>query len=234
MTSKLSRMRYGEQSFADFEIFQGLPMEAVQIYSKRCIWKHFENHQILIEHKDMIQDVFFIPIGPARATYYAIGGREIIFRDLALGEVAAIDALPRSVSVTALTETLVGVMPPEVFRELLRQYNQSAGALMLRLTHLVRCVSERVVEISTLSVQNRVRTELLRLAQISSPGQNTAVIFPAPTHADIANRISTHRKAVTRKFGDLCRAALLERRNSSLIIKDVKKLSTMASDMLGE
>jgi hypothetical protein len=138
MTSKLSRMRYGEQTLADFEIFQGLPMGAVQIYSKRCIWKHFENHQILIEH------------------------------------------------------------------------------------------------ISTLSVQNRVRTELLRLAQISSPGQNTAIIFPAPAHADIANRISTHRKAVTREFGDLSRAALLERRNSSLIIKDVKKLSTMASDMLGE
>jgi len=213
-------------------------VEAVQSYSKRCIWKRFETHQILIEHKDTTQDVFFISFGRARATLYAASGREISFRDLGpgemLGEVSAIDTLPRSLSVVALTEMLVGIMPPEVFRELLRQYDQSATALMLRLTRLIRQLSERVVEVSTLSVQDRVHVELLRLAHISSPDQNTAVIFPAPTHIDIANRISTHREAVTREFGNLCRAGLLERRNGSLIIRDVKRLSTIVSDMLGE
>jgi CRP/FNR family transcriptional regulator, cyclic AMP receptor protein len=238
MTSKLSRMHFGEQTLAGFEIFQGLPMEVLQAYSKRCIWKRFETHQTLIEHQDMSQDVFFISHGRARATHYAASGREISFRDLGpgemFGEVSAIDALPRSVSVIALTEMLVGIMPPEVFRELLRQYDQSATALMLRLTRLIRCLSERVVEVSTLSVHGRVCVELLRLAQTSSPGQNTAVIFPAPTHTDIANHISTHREAVTREFGNLYRAELLERRNGSLIIRDVKKLSVIVSDMLGQ
>jgi CRP/FNR family transcriptional regulator, cyclic AMP receptor protein len=237
MTSKLSRMHFGEQTLAGFEIFQGLPMEVLQSYSKRCIWKRFEAHQMLIEHKDTSQDVFFISFGRARATHYAASGREISFRDLGpgemFGEISAIDGLPRSVTVMTLTEMLVGIMPPEVFRELLRQYDQSATALMLRLTRLIRCLSERVVEVSTLSVHSRVCVELLRLAQASSPGQNSAVIFPAPTHADIASHISTHREAVAREFGNLSRAGLLERRNRSLIIRDVKELSMIVSDMLG-
>jgi CRP/FNR family transcriptional regulator, cyclic AMP receptor protein len=236
MTSKLSQMRFGEQTLAGFEIFQGLPMEVLQAYSKRCIWKCFEKHQMLIEHKDMSQDVFFISLGRARATHYTASGREISFRDLGpgemFGEISAIDSLARSVTVMTLTEVLVGIMPPEVFRELLRQHDQSATALMLRLTRLIRSLSERVVEVSTLSVHSRVCVELLRLAQTSSPGQNTAVIFPAPTHTDIANQISTYREAVTREFGNLRRAGLLERRNGSLIIRDVKKLSMIVSDML--
>jgi CRP/FNR family transcriptional regulator, cyclic AMP receptor protein len=102
------------------------------------------------------------------------------------------------------------------------------------MTRLIRCLSDRVVEFSALAVQHRVHAELLRLARISSPGHATAVIYPVPTHTDIANRISTHREAVTRELGNLCRAGLLERRNGSLVIRDVNKLSKMVADVLGE
>jgi CRP/FNR family transcriptional regulator, cyclic AMP receptor protein len=236
MTSKLLQMRNGEQSLVNFEIFQGLPQEAIQAYSKRCAWRRFEAHQTLIEHNDTTQNVFFLSFGCARATYYTASGREISFRDLGagemFGEIAAIDTLPRSLSIVALTKMLVAVMPPGVFRELLSEYDQSATAMMLRLTRLIRCLSKRVVEFSTLSVQHRVHAELLRLAQQSSPGQNTADIFPVPTQTDIANRISTTREAINRELSNLCRAGLLERRNGSLIIRDVGKLSTMVSGML--
>jgi hypothetical protein len=90
------------------------------------------------------------------------------------------------------------------------------------------------VEFSTLDVPNRIRAELLRLARKSSPGQNTAVIFPIPTHTAIANRISTHREAVTRELSNLCRAGLLERHDGILVIRDVEKLSAIVSDVLGE
>jgi CRP/FNR family cyclic AMP-dependent transcriptional regulator len=238
MTSKLSRMNCGEQGLADFELFQSLPVEVVQAYSKRCVWKRYETHQTLIEHGDTTQDVFFICFGRARATHYTACGREISFRDLGIGEmfgeISAIDTLPRSLSVVALSDMLVAIMPPGVFRELLKQHDQCATAMMLRMTRLIRCLSDRVVEFSALAVQHRVHAELLRLARISSPGHATAVIYPVPTHTDIANRISTHREAVTRELGNLCRAGLLERRNGSLVIRDVNKLSKMVADVLGE
>jgi CRP/FNR family transcriptional regulator, cyclic AMP receptor protein len=215
-----------------------VPAEAVEIYSKRCVWKRFETHQALIEYKDTTRDVFFISSGRARATYYAASGREISFRDLGpgemFGEISAIDGLPRSISIVALTEMLVAIMPAQVLRELIRDYEQSAMALMLRMTRMIRGLSERVVEFSTLGVQDRIRAELLRLARKSSPGQNTAVIFPVPTHTEFANRISTHREAVTRELSNLCRAGLLERQDCSLIVRDVEKLSMIVSGALGE
>ena len=154
MTSKFSRTCCSEQTLASFEIFQSLPDEAVQAYSKRCFWKRFAKNETLIEYNDTTRDVYFISSGRARATYYAACGREISFRDLdpgeMFGEIAAIDALPRSVSVTALTDMLVAVMPSAVFRELLCQHDQSSTAMMLRLAMLIRRLSERVVELSAL------------------------------------------------------------------------------------
>jgi CRP-like cAMP-binding protein len=189
------------------------------------------------KHEDKGRNVFFISFGRARVTHFSASGREISFRDLGrgemFGEIAAIDGLPRSVNVVALTKMTVAVMPPGVFLELLRRHDQSATAMMLRLTRLVRCLSERVVEFSTFGVQHRIHAELLRLALKSSSGQKTAVIFPAPTHKDIATRISTHREAVTRELGNLYRAGLLERRDGSLIILDVNKLSKLVSDLPG-
>jgi CRP/FNR family transcriptional regulator, cyclic AMP receptor protein len=238
MTPKHSRIRCGIETLETFEIFQGLPAEVVESYSKRCTLRRFETRQTLIEHKDTSQSVFFIYSGRARATCYAANGREISFRDLdpgeMFGEVSAIDGLPRSLSVMALTDMLVAIMPAHVFRELLREHSQSATAMMLRLTRLVRCLSDRVVEFSTLDVPNRIRAELLRLARKSASGENTAVIFPVPTHADIANRISTHREAVTRELSNLCRAGLLQRQDRSLVIRDVERLSTIVSDVMGE
>jgi hypothetical protein len=48
MTSTLSRMHYGEKKLASFELFQGLPDEAVETYSKQCLWQNHDAHQILI------------------------------------------------------------------------------------------------------------------------------------------------------------------------------------------
>ena len=107
-------------------------------------------------------------------------------------------------------------------------------AILRRLTRLVRALSERVVEFSTLTVQKRIRVELLRLARETAPGQRSAVIFPAPTHAELASRVSTHREAVTRGLGELARAGIVEKRPGTLVIRDVEALAAMVDDGLSE
>ena len=48
---------------------------------------------------------------------------------------------------------------------------------MRELTRLVRSLSERVVEFSTLGVKNRIHAELLRLAREHMRDGNTAVSY---------------------------------------------------------
>ncbi len=109
-----------------------------------------------------------------------------------------------------------------------------AEATLKRLTNQLRVLSERVFEFSTLTVKNRIHAELLRLARDHMRGENTAAISPAPTHAHIASRVSTHREAVTRELNDLARAGLIERRHGVLIIRDVNHLIRMVREVVGQ
>jgi CRP-like cAMP-binding protein len=62
---------------------------------------------------------------------------------------------------------------------------------------------------------------------------NTACITPAPTHADIASRIGTHREAVTRVLNDLKGNGLLTRRRGALVVSDVNQLTRIVNNALG-
>jgi CRP/FNR family transcriptional regulator, cyclic AMP receptor protein len=162
----------------------------------------------------------------------------VSFRDLPagemFGELSAIDGLPRSCSVVALTDTLVAVMSASLFWDLLRGHESVNAYILRRLTRLVRVLSERVVEFSTLTVQQRIQAELLRLARETAPGQKCAVIVSAPTHGELASRLSTHREAVTRGLGELARAGIIEKRRGGLVIRNVEALAALVDEVLRE
>ncbi len=60
------------------------------------------------------------------------------------------------------------------------------------------------------------------------------MISPAPTHAEIASRISTHREAVTRELNSLARAKLIEKRGTTLVIREIAALTRLVEDALEE
>ncbi len=104
---------------------------------------------------------------------------------------------------------------------------------MKQLAGSVRGLTERVFEFSALAVRNRVHAELLRLARNHMTGENTSKIQPAPTHAELASRISTHREAVTRELNRLSKDGLIERQASSLVIHDVERLANLVQNVVG-
>jgi Mn-dependent DtxR family transcriptional regulator len=59
---------------------------------------------------------------------------------------------------------------------------------------------------------------------------NTATVAPAPKHAEIASRISTHREAVAREISRLEALGLLQRKSRRIIITDLKRLARMVEE----
>ena len=51
---------------------------------------------------------------------------------------------------------------------------------------------------------------------------------PAPTHAELANRIGTHREAVTRELGVLSERGIIRYGRRSLMILDLARLQQTA------
>ena len=150
------------------------------------------------------------------------------------GEYPAIDGGPRSASVEARTRCAVASMPAGAFQELLATEPKVAQALLPQLVTKIRALTTRVYEFSTLAVKNRIQAELLRLANLASREGKSARIIPAPTHVEIASRVSTHREAVTRELNRLCRIGIAERQGSALLVKDIERLAEMVHEATGE
>ncbi len=219
------------------DIFRSLDGRARAAIARYCHTFRYPAHQEIIHNRDETTDVYFVISGQVRATIYSRIGREVAFRDLGAGEMfgdlSAIDGQPRCANVITLEESVVLQMGARSFRELLGSQPAVAMAVLCRLTSLVRHLSDRVVEFSTLGVNNRIHAELLRLAREYPHDGLVVEIAHPPTHADIASRISTRREAVTKELSRLCDMGLLERRGKSLVVRDVARLEQMIDEVKG-
>ncbi len=218
-------------------IFAGIPPNDLEKLAKRLRWKRYREDQQIINHLDDSTDVFLVIEGVVRVIIYSPSGKEIAFRDIAagehFGELAAIDHLPRSATVSALTDSLIASMSADLFWEILRTYPDVTVTLVKELAGSVRALTERVFEFTALAVANRVHAELLRLARDHMIDDNTAMIRPVPTHAEIASRISTHREAVTRELNQLSHDGLVKRQSGTLFVRDVERLARLVRDVVG-
>jgi CRP-like cAMP-binding protein len=150
------------------------------------------------------------------------------------GEYAAIDGARRSATIEARTKCHVASMAGPTFRELLQQEPALMLALLRQFVSKIRTLTTRVYEFSALAVSNRIQAELLRLAKLVPQQGKSARINAAPTHSEIASRISTHREAVTRELNRLSRLGIIERKGSAMIVKDVQRLAEMVHEATGE
>jgi CRP/FNR family cyclic AMP-dependent transcriptional regulator len=225
-------------SLAGIGMFAGLPSKVLARVHQHCSWRRYEQGEPIVDYLDASDEVFFVSSGEVCVTIYSLSGKAVSFRNLGPGEIfgeyAAIDGEPRCASVEARTNCLVASMTGPSFRKLLLSEPHVAQSLIKNLVRNVRTLTARVYEFSTLAVNNRIQAELLRLASLGARQGNRARLNPAPTHSEIASRISTHREAVSRELNRLSRIGLIERENGALIVRDLERLAAMLHEMTGE
>lgn len=204
----------------------------------RCRWRSFTDGELIIGHQDRSFDVLFLVAGMARVSIYSLSGKLVSFRDIRpgdiVGELSAIDEKPRSASVESMGRSTFLAMPQAVFHDLLKTRPVVLFALLRHLTGQVRALTSRVFEFSTLAVRNRVHAELVRLARNGAAGGTQAVIAPAPTHSEIASRISTHREAVTRELNRLEGMNIIAKEGRTLKVLDMPRLINMIDELTGD
>jgi CRP-like cAMP-binding protein len=219
-------------------MFSALPPDALEAVQRECSWRRFEPGESILAYLDQSDDVCFVVEGEVSVTIYSVAGKAVSFRNLGsgstFGEYAAIDGAPRSASVEARTSCVIASMPASAFRKLLETESVVAQALIRELVRNIRGLTKRVYEFSTLAVNNRIQGELLRLANLAPREGKAALIVQAPTHSEIASRVSTHREAVTRELNRLARLGIVGRQDKALVIRDVNRLAAMLHEMTGE
>ncbi len=221
-------------SLQKIELFKCLDDEACGLVSTLVKWKKYKKGAEVIPYQGEGDDVYFIASGSVRVTIYSFTGKEISYQDLGpgemFGELSAIDQSPRTASVTTLESSRVGVISRNDYWRLVDQYPGVAAAVMKRLAGLVRFLIDRVYQYGALDVKDRVRMEVLRLARENMSSDDVATIHNFPTHREIANRVNTHREAVTRELNKLTRLGLIEQNQRVLTVTSVPQLQNLLTD----
>ena len=216
-------------------LLEGLPEERLQTLAARCNWKRYEADQRIVSWNAQDSDLHLIVSGKVRITIYSAAGRQVTFHDEvsggAFGYLSAIDGKPRSADVVAVDSVLIASISSAVFKEVVHEEPLVRERLLIRLAELIRQLSDRVIDLSTLGVQNRVHAEVLRLAREAGVAGNHARIEPAPKHADIASRVSTYREQVTRELSALTRFGVLQKDAGALVVTDVDRLERMVKEV---
>lgn len=194
----------------------------------RGVTRRFGRGELAVGQNDEGGEVFFVLEGRGQATLLSADGKPVAYRDIRagaiFGELSAIDGAPRSATVTA-AETLVALsLSRAAFREMVETRPGFVWALLEHFSGQMRRMTERIFEFSTMLARERLVAELLRLAEEHAPGENAAAIVPAPSHFDLATRISTHREAVSREMSRLSSKGLVAKKQGRLLVSDVAAL----------
>jgi CRP-like cAMP-binding protein len=202
-----------------------------------CVRVNFVKGQEIIERASNNEDVYILLSGCARVTILSASGKAVNFRRInpgdIFGEFAAIDGQKRSANVEAAKSCTVLCIPGQLFRELMATDRNFLTVVLNHLVVLLRSLTARILEFSTLAVKNRIHCEVLRMAKFAMNRNGECQITPAPTHSEIAARISTHREAVSREFSHMRELGLIERQGRTLVVKDLLRLEQMVQDALG-
>jgi len=194
--------------------------------------------QIVIGHQDRTTDAFVVVEGSVRVELHSLNGRDVFLADVGkgglVGEFAALDGQPRSASVTAVGQSVLASIPGDLFRETVNSNPGTADWMARRLVGHIRLLTERVFELNALAVRNRLHCELLRLSIAAGVEDNRAEIAPAPTHAELAGRIGSHREAVTRELQYLQAEGIVVREGRKFAMNDVARLAEIVRAAAGD
>lgn len=223
-------MAHSTESLARIPLLRSLTAEQIRRLEQACTRSLVAAGEWAIDGEAEGTDVFFMLGGAARVVVL-MGNRETILRDLrpgdCFGELAAIDGLPRSAGIVAVTDTVLARMPAAIFRSTVHQHPDVCDQLLALLAGRIRALANRANEISGLDVRERLWAELLRLGRAAANAPGQMVISPPPTHAELAARIGTHREAVTRELGAMERTALIARRRGAIALTQPARLREM-------
>lgn len=217
---------------ASISLLEGLSDEAKQSLEKRCRWRRYGTGEQILDKDSGDRDVYFVAEGAVQVVNFSMTGREIALARLPaggfFGELSAIDRQPRSASVVALEECLLGSLSPQLFIDQIIGHPDLAVRVLGRLAAIVRSCDERIMDLSTLGAVERVYRQLLRLAEESPVDPGHWLIRALPTHKAIAAMASTTRETVARSISLLSNGDIVERKGRILHLRDRDRLERLA------
>lgn len=207
-------------------------------FDRLCLWRRFDDGELVVDYEDESSDVYFIVAGEVRVLIRTAAGKEVILGESRagqfFGEMTAIDGAKRSANVTALTKSELCIMPASVFREVIFSSNAACERILRLLTGRIRELNARLAEHSIFDLKHRLYSELLRMAHPRPGRPHEKALTPPPFHHVLAARIGCRREQVTRELSALAQEGVIEKTRGALVLTKPGVLERRLEEALRE
>ena len=192
---------------AGIELFSELDKKELSEVTSLAQSRSVPRDTTIFHAGDTADAIFVVVNGRVKIVTTSTDGKEFILTVLGagqvFGEMALLEAAPRSASVVTITAVEVLVINRADFHHLLNTSPSISRKLMAILSRRLRRANSKMESLAYMDVAGRLARYLLDLAR--DHGQqlgNGWVVVRRPTHADIAHSIGTSRETVSRLINE--------------------------------
>ncbi len=216
---------------SQFPLFEGLPQPLLLDLAQHAQTKVVNKREILINKGDTKEQLYLLLEGRLQGIDFTQDGKEvgIYFVEPGdyIGEMTLIDKQPHSEFLTALSRSMIILLPGEVVKSVIFSNPSAMESLCRKLARRLRESNAHKVILAQPNPLQRLCMHLLLLKQTIHEGN--LYITNAPTHQELAIMLNASRETVTRSFQLLQSKNIIERDGTFLYILNMHELNNIAS-----
>jgi CRP/FNR family cyclic AMP-dependent transcriptional regulator len=210
-------------------LFAGLNDAELQALAADLVARRFAAGETIFCEGDVGQALYLVAVGQVRIFVHGEGGQEASVTWYGsgefFGELALIDAGPRSASAAATRDTLAYVLGRDCFHAHMRRSPQLAWNFLEALSVRVRNSTRQVGSLSMLDIPGRLARKLLDLAQAhGEPAGEDVRIRLVLTQSDLASLIGATRESINKVLGAFRRKGLIRMERGHIVVIDRARL----------
>jgi len=205
-------------------VFNGVKPETIQnIINIASPITRYEHNIALIEPQFQEQDAFFILSGTVRLSLLSEDGDVVSYNDVQendfFGWLSMLDGKERLTSAITETPCAIAKIPGAQFKKILFTDDILMSNFMVRVASVIRDYTQRIEDLSILSVKNRI------LNEINKRNKGGSNIVTLGTHEEFSSWLGASRETVTRILRELEADAILKRTGRDYEILDNDKIT---------
>jgi len=196
------------------EIIQAIPLFSelddteIDAVKSLVTTQNYPKKMLIVQEGENGDSMFIILNGSVKISSYAADGREVVLSLLGkgafFGEMALLDAEPRSASAITMEDTELGRIRRADFERLMLQTPQLTRKLLAEMVSRLRRTSAVLERVSTMDVPQRLYNYMRDYCQrFGSPDMNGGIEIKLPTHQLVADQLSTSRETISRAISAL-------------------------------
>ncbi|RKZ00412.1 MAG: Crp/Fnr family transcriptional regulator [Ignavibacteriae bacterium] len=215
-------------------IFSELNDDTLIKLSQLGTLKSFNKDSIILSEQDAGSALFVMVSGKVKVARVSNDdkSKEVILTLLNpsdfFGEMALLDGLARSATVTSIEDSRVFIIQRNDFLDLIKEHPEVSIALLQELTQRLRAAGMKIKALSLKDAEGKVATVLLQLADdMGRIKQGVVEIEKLPYQHELANMAGTSRETISRTLHSFAKKGLVELEGTKLRIISYEKFKDL-------